>query len=355
MANPQNSSLPTASVVARVAAIALLVIAAVAAFAYTAGWLTPARLTPAKIVDSLAPPGGPVKGYRRNHAKGICFAGSFEANGAGVSLSRAAVFQTGSYPVTGRFNLAGPAPTMADATGRVRGLSLRIQTPDGQEWRTAMINPPIFPVAQPQDLYALQRATADKNDPEAVKKFAASHPSLAAFGAWAGSAPFTESYAEDQFNSLDSFVVTNAQGEDRTIRWSFVPHAPAVAIPPAELKTRDPNFLFKEISDRVAQAPQKWTLVLTVANPGDPTADPTKAWPADRRKVEVGTLVVNRIEPEADGPCRDLNFDPTVLPTGMRTSDDPFPAARSAAYAVSYNRRTAETESYPHTHSKEQP
>jgi hypothetical protein len=74
-----------------------------------------------------------------------------------------------------------------------------------------------------------------------------------------------------------------------------------------------------------------------VANPGDPTADPTKAWHADRRSVEVGTLVAQQVEAERTAPCRDINFDPTVLPSGMRTSDDPFPAARSAAYAKSYD------------------
>jgi catalase len=90
-------------------------------------------------------------------------------------------------------------------------------------------------------------------------------------------------------------------------------------------------------------------MVVTVANPGDPTADPSKAWPADRRAVEVGTLVVQQIQAERDGPCRDINFDPTVLPSGIRTSDDPFPAARSAAYAKSYARRTAEAADYPRT------
>ena len=86
---------------------------------------------------------------------------------------------------------------------------------------------------------------------------------------------------------------------------------------------------------------------MTVANPGDPTADPSKAWPDDRRTVAVGTLIVQQIEAEADGPCRDINFDPTVLPAGMRTSDDPFPAARSSAYAKSYDLRTAEAKDYP--------
>jgi len=88
---------------------------------------------------------------------------------------------------------------------------------------------------------------------------------------------------------------------------------------------------------------------VTIANPGDPTADPSKAWPADRRTVEVGTLVVQQIVAERDGPCRDINFDPTVLPSGMRTSDDPFPAARSAAYMKSYDLRTSEAGDYPRT------
>ena len=89
-------------------------------------------------------------------------------------------------------------------------------------------------------------------------------------------------------------------------------------------------------------------MVITIANPNDPTADPSKAWPPDRRTLEVGTLVVQRIEPERDGPCRDINYDPTILPSGISTSDDPFPAARSSAYRRSYDLRTAEEKDYPH-------
>ena len=331
----------------RLALIAVVVAGVGAAFAYTAGWFTPARLTPTKIVDVLAPPGGPALGFRRNHAKGICFTGSFEANGAGSAFSKAQLFTAGSYPVTGRFNLAVADPKTVDGTARVRALSLRIRTPDGQEWRSAMIDAPFFPVATPQAFYELQVASARKTDPDAMKNFAAAHPEIAAFGAWAGSAPFTGSYAEERFNSLNSFVFTDASGQDHAVRWSFVPAAAPVAVPADELKKRDPDFLVKEITERVGKQPQRWTMAVTVANPGDVTADPSKAWPQDRRTVEVGTLVVLTIEPEPDGPCRDINFDPTVLPRGMRVSDDPFPAARSAAYSVSFNRRTAEEQHYP--------
>jgi len=336
-----------ASTVRSLVLIAVVVAALAAAFAYTAGWLSPGRLTPAKIVNGLAPPGGAALGFRRNHAKGICFTGTFESNGGAAALSKAPMFAQGSYPVTGRFNLATADPKAPDATVRVRGLSLRIVGPDGSEWRTAMIDAPFFPVATPQAFYALLQASADKNDPDAMKNFVAAHSEFGTFVGWAGSAPWTASYAQDRYNSLNSFIFTNAQGQEQPVRWSFVPAAQPEAVSPDQLKAKGPDFLATDITQRVQSAPQRWTLVITAANPGDPTADPSKAWPEDRRKVEAGTLVVNAIEPEADGPCRDLNFDPTVLPSGMHVSDDPFPAARSAAYSVSFNRRTAEDKDYP--------
>ena len=327
------------------------VIAFVAAsFAYTAGWFSPERLTPQKLVDGFAGPSGPPLGHRRNHAKGICFTGVFESSGAGFELSRAQVFAQGKYPVVGRFNLGTPNPNADDAQERVRGLGIMISTPDGQEWRMAMIDPPFFPVATPEAFHELQIASASKAS-DAMAKFAQAHPEIAAFGGWAKSAPWTGSYAEERYNSLNSFLFTDASGLDHAVRWSFAPAAQPVPVPPEELAKRGPNFLETEIVDRIKSGPLRWTMLVTVASPGDQTADPSKAWPDDRRSIEVGSLIVQKIEAEADGPCRDINFDPTVLPKGIRTSDDPFPAARSAAYRVSYDRRTAEEKDYPRTAS----
>lgn len=343
---PQPSRLPFGSL----AFIAVVVAVGAAAFAYTAGWFSPQRLTPERLVGSLAPAGGPALGHRRNHAKGICFTGMFLSNGKGTELSTAQIFRPGEFAALGRFNLGTPSPDAPDATVRVRGLGLQLSTPGGEVWRTAMIDPPVFPVSTPQGFYELQKAAHSK-EPDAMKKFAAAHPEFAPFAQWAGTAPWTSSYAEDPFNSLNSFVFTDASGTDRTVRWSLVPAAPLVPITPEELAKRGPNYLEQEIVQRVAAAPQRWTMIVTVAEPGDVTSDPSKAWPPERRKVEVGTLVVQRIEAEADGPCREINFDPTVLPSGMRVSDDPFPAARSSAYRVSYDRRTAEAKDYPRTPS----
>lgn len=334
--------------------IAVVIASGAAAFAYTAGWFSPQRLTPKKIVNALAPPTGAALGHRRNHAKGICFTGVFEANGAGAALSKAQVFTSGQYPALGRFNLATADPNALDATVRVRGIGLRISPPDGQEWRSAMIDPPFFAVSTPRAFYELLLASKSK-DPNAMKTFAGAHPEIAAFGAWAKSAPWTGSYAEERFNSLNSFVFTDSAGTENTVRWSLLPAAQPVAVSPADLAKRGPDFLEQEIAQRVRGGPLRWTMVVYVANPGDPTADPSKAWPKDRRAVEVGTLIVQQIEAERDGPCRDINFDPTVLPSGMRTSDDPFPAARSAAYARSYDLRTAEAKDYPRTTAEAKP
>jgi catalase len=146
---------PARSVFGSLVLIAVVVGASAAAFAYTAGWFSPQRLTPDKLVDALTPPGVDPAGHRRNHAKGICFTGIFEANGAGSALSQAQVFARGQYPALGRFNVATPDPKEPDAKVRVRGLGLQISTPDGQEWRMAMIDPPVFPASTPQSFYEL--------------------------------------------------------------------------------------------------------------------------------------------------------------------------------------------------------
>jgi catalase len=345
---PQPSRSSGRSILGSLVLIAVVIAGGAAAFAYTAGWFSPQRLTPTKVVDAFKSPSGVPLGHRRNHAKGICFTGIFEANGAGSALSHAQVFSRGQYPVLGRFNLGTPDPDAPDATVRVRGMGLQISTPDGQIWRTAMINAPIFAVSTPQGFYDLLIATASK-DPDAMMTFAAAHPEFGPFGAWVKDGPWTGSYAEERYNSLNSFIFTDGSGTENAVRWSLLPAAQPVTVSADELGKRGPDFLEQEITERVRGGPQRWTMMVTIANPGDPTVDPTKAWPEDRRAVDVGTLTVQQIEPEPDGPCRDINFDPTLLPSGIRTSDDPFPAARSAVYAKSYDLRTAEAADYPRT------
>jgi catalase len=48
----------------------------------------------------------------------------------------------------------------------VRGLGLRIATPDGQEWRSAMIDAPVFPASTPQAFHDLLLASKSTHPDE---------------------------------------------------------------------------------------------------------------------------------------------------------------------------------------------
>jgi catalase len=189
-------------------------------------WLSPGRLTPQRIVDALSARGGDPVGHRRNHSKGICFTGTFEANGAGARLSTAPVLTAGRYPVVGRFAIATGDPQAPDVAGRVRSMAVRVTAPDGQEWRSGMNSSPVFAVSTPQAFYdqavaARVDPATGKPDPQVLQRFAVAHPETAVFNQWARTAPWTASYAEESYNSLNTFRFVNAAGVRRAVRWSM--------------------------------------------------------------------------------------------------------------------------------------
>ncbi len=67
--------------------IAAVMIVTVLAFGYAGGWLSPQRLSPARMAEVLQETNGSHPGFRRNHAKGVCVTGYFDSNGAGRQLS----------------------------------------------------------------------------------------------------------------------------------------------------------------------------------------------------------------------------------------------------------------------------
>lgn len=351
------AALTAAQKAARLAAIGAVLGASSLGFAFVAGAFSPARLTPGKVVAALANRGGDPIGHRRNHSKGLCFTGTFEANGAGTAYSTAAMLAPGHYPVIGRFAIATGNPEAPDPTGRVKSMAILIRAPDGTEWRSGMNDSPVFAVATPEHFYDMTVAQeidpkTGKPDPAAMQRFAKTHPDFAPFAAWAKTAPWTASWADQPYNSLNAFRFIDAKGEAHLVRWSMVPTVPQQPLAHADLARLGPNYLQSDLEARLAQGPLTWRMVVTLAAPGDPSNDATRAWPASRPQREVGRLVVTAAQPEADGPCRDLNYDPTVLPPGIAISDDPLLPARSAAYARSFDLRTAEAAAYPHAAPK---
>jgi catalase len=316
------------------------------AFGYTGGWLTPHRLTPTRLIDQLQSNDGVFAGYRRNHAKGVCFSGYFQSNGQAVPYSVAQVFVPGRTPVVGRFAVPGGNPFASDSSVPIRSMALRFTLTNGQQWRTGMNSMPVFPVSTPQGFYALLEAQqpdlrTGKPDPRRLAAFFAAHPETSAFRTWVKTARPSASFSTESYSSLDAFILVDANGVSRPVRWRMVPETvsrDAIEEKPPEQS----NYLADDLAQRLARAPLRWHLLITFAGPTDPVDDATKEWPAGRRTIDAGTLVIEHAEPQASGPCRDINYDPLVLPDGIEASADPLLPARSATYAVSYLRRTSE-------------
>jgi catalase len=224
-------------------------------------------------------------------------------------------------------------------------MALDFKLPDGQQWRTGMNNTPVFIVNTPQAFYAQLVASkpdpaTGKPDPAKLKAFFAAHPETAPFQSWVKSHPPSSSFGNAAYYGINAFRAIDANGKTHFVRWSMVPETPYAPVT-AEQKSQH-DFLDNELRGRLASGRLRWHLILTVAKPGDPTTDATQAWPEDRPQIDAGTLVIERESAQSEGDCRDINYDPTILPDGLKPSADPLLAARSSAYAVSYNRRTHE-------------
>jgi catalase len=334
------------SVLGGLAAVGGISAVDVGAFFWAGGWFTPDSLTTGRFVDRFEQVFGKHNGFRRNHAKGVSATGVFSSNGAGTSLCKAAVFQPGTTPVTARFSLSGGMPTVADANATVRGLGVLFHMTNGQQWRTAMVNTPVFTDSVPQGFYERLLATAPvpatgRPDPVKLAAFLSKYPETARAMALINKTPPSTGLYNSPFHGLNAFRFTNSAGTTVPVRWSMMPEEPFQPV----MGTADPpgrDYLFDALINKVAQGPVRWRFVVTIGQPGDPTNDATKPWPANRRQVEVGTLAIDSLQTEAPGNARDVNFDPLVLPEGIAASDDPLLAARSAVYAQSYQRRTGE-------------
>jgi len=339
--------LTTGSRFARLTSIGVLLLGVVAGFLYLGGWFSPQKLTPARFADEFERVNSIHSGFRRNHAKGVCVRGFFDSNGQGSRLSKAVVFQSGRVPVIGRFSLGNGDPHSTDALSTVRGLGLQFSLPDGEQWRTAMVNLPVFPFKDPRAFYdnmvASQRdPNTHQPDPAKGAAFLGSHPETARAIAIIKSHPPSSGFDNTAYYGLNAFQFVNASGASAYARWTLAPVQPYEAGTAASPEN-DKNFLFDGLIASIHQHPLQWHLVLTVAQSGDPTDDATIPWPEGREQVDVGTLTLDSVESEETSPARDINFDPLVLPAGIAPSDDPLLSARSAVYSQSFTRRAGET------------
>jgi catalase len=111
------------------------------------------------------------------------------------------------------------------------------------------------------------------------------------------------------------------------------------AMLPPDAAKRAPDFLSTELTLRLKRSPVTFHLKVQVTGSGDPSRDPTKAWPDTRGIVDLGVITLTRVVPDSDEVEKKLLFMPTALTDGIEASDDPLIELRGGAYAVWFSRR----------------
>jgi catalase len=294
-----------------------------------------------QVVDAMNKVFGVHPTFRAVHAKGMVVEGSFRGAPDGARLSKATLFDGSTVPVTVRFSDNGGLPTVADGSddANPHGMAVKFRLPDGSEADMVTNSLKFFPVstaAELRDLFeAIAASPPNAPKPTKLEQFVGSHPTVAAASATAAT---PASFADEQYQGLNAFVLVNKAGERQAVRFVMAPER-VVHIASSDAAKRDPDFLMTELSDRLKRGPVTFHLKAQLAAAGDPTSDPSQPWPEDRKVVELGVLTLDKAVPDSAEAQKKLLYLPGQVPDGIELSDDSMVSVRTGAYAESFSRR----------------
>jgi catalase len=294
-----------------------------------------------EAIDAVNRVFGRHRGFRALHAKGIVCAGRFvPAAGAG-SLSRAAFLAGEDVQATFRFSNGAGNPRHADWMPDARGLAVKLYLPDGSRTDIVCVSSPRFPVRTPEAFIELVQA--QEAGPLAVVKlprFLVRHPeAVRNLPKLAPTLLPRESYAGITYHGLHAFRWLDAEGGERYVRYRLLSEFTAGRLSPLTARRRPADYLQDELRERLARQPVRFDFEVQIASPGDPVDDPSAAWPAERRRVTVGTFWITELDVQRERDGDVLVFDPTRVTDGIELSDDPVLRFRGPAYTESVARR----------------
>ena len=304
----------------------------------------PAAGLPQQIADVFVQLNGGIHtGFRFNHAKGIVVSGSFTPTPQAKSLSRASQFNLPQVPVIVRFSNAPGVPANADNDpgSGPRGMALRFTLPGGAFTEIVSISHNGFVVGTGDEFLAFLKAIAASGPqaphPNPIETFFGSHPRAAKFAHDVQARP--RSYATAAYFGNNAFVFVDRDGKRQPVRYQIVPVAGLADLDSAAAAKADGEYLSEELEHRLARGPAQFRLFAQIPGQGDPTNDGSIVWPADRKRVLLGTIRLTKVEPKQEELQRSLAFNPTFLTSGIELSDDPLVPLRSAVYALSVAHR----------------
>ena len=296
---------------------------------------------PTQIVDLANKVDGVHPGYRAFHAKGLVVEGTFKASPGAAQLSSAKLFNGSTIKVTARFSDGAGVPTVPDGTPAMpRGIAIKYHLPGGSDMDMVTNSFKFFPVGTGEDfrdlLTAIVASPPTAPHPNKLEQFFGTHPNAPKA---IGSLPIPDSFADEEYHGINAFIFVNKSGQKQAVRYIIAPEK-VVHITADEAAKQTPNYLFDDIAKRIAQKPVVFHVKVQLAAAGDPTNDASQPWPDDRKVADLGMLTLSKVVPDSADVEKKLLFLPTNLAPGIELSDDPLPALRTAAYSVSFGRRS---------------
>ena len=284
-------------------------------------------------------------GFRPAHAKGAMLKGSFTPSAEAASLSNAPHLTRSSTPVTVRFSNSTGIPLIPDNDPNAdpRGCAIRFHLAEHVHTDIVSHSTDGFPVRTGQEFLEFLKALA-ASDPahlsgSPLEKYLGAHPAALAFVQAPKPAP--SSFARETYFSVTAMRFINKDGLSRHGRYRIVPEAGNEFLEAAAVAAKDANYLFNELSARIAKEPIGFRLVVQLAEKGDTVDDATVHWPENRKLLELGRLVLTEPVPDSSHEQKIIIFDPIPRVEGIEPSDDPLLELRAAVYLLSGRRRRA--------------
>lgn len=279
-------------------------------------------------------------GFRPTHAKGTLLSGTFRPTKDAASLTRAPQFARESTPVVVRFSDTTDIPTIPDndPNANPRGMGIRFMLAEHVHTDIIGHSTPEFPVQNGAEFLELLKALAS-GDPSA---FIGSHPAAAAF---VKSLRTPSSFARAAYFPISAFRFTNKDGVSRFGRYRIMPEAGVELLDEATSKSKDANYLFEDLTQRISAGAVNFGILVEVANDKDVVNDATIHWPEDRALINLGKITLTAHVPDDVHEQKKIIFDPLPRVDGIEPSDDPLLELRAALYLLSGRRRRGAPES----------
>ena len=285
-------------------------------------------------------------GFRPAHAKGALLSGTFAPSPEAATLTRAPHIERKSTPVTVRLSDSTGIPTIPDNDPQgasPRGCAIRFHLAEHKHTDIISHSHDGFPVRTAEEFLEFLRAIAasdpSKPHPNPVEAFVSTHPAALAFVQ--APKPIPTSFAKEKFFGINAFKFTNAEGATRYGRYRIVPEMGTEYLDTEAAAAKTPNFLFDDLSERIAQGPIKFHILVQLAEEGDAVDDATVQWPEGRPLLTLGEITLDAIVPNNDAEQRQIIFDPIPRIDGIEPSGDPLLDPRANLYLLSGRRRRA--------------